>query len=175
MRGGIVAVLVLLGAASCGSSAVKTVAVGTTAPATSGKPAPTRARFIADADAICRSDRGQLARIAVLAKTPKRHTTLRALEVRLTPLLLQALAIERAELARLRALPEPAGEAANIKTVLAAIEQKVTAESSMETAFAHLSKGGLGQTEAAIKAGRAAEIRAPAVAHAYGIECGGSE
>jgi hypothetical protein len=174
MRGGIAAVLALLGTAGCGTATVKTVTAGTLAPAARGNPAPTRAQFIAEADAICRSDRGRLAAIAVQAKTAKGHTTLQAIEQRLTPLLLQTLAIERAELARLRALREPPREAAGIKKVLAAIEQKLTAESSMEAAFAHVSKGGLGQTEAAIKGGRAAEIRAPAVAHAYGIECGGA-
>jgi hypothetical protein len=97
------------------------------------------------------------------------------LEARLPPLLLRAIAIERAELARLRALPEPPGEAAQIGDVLAAIEQKLTAAGRMERGLARVSKGGFAQTEAAIKAGRAAEARAPALARGYGIECGGTE
>jgi hypothetical protein len=174
MRGGIVAVLALLAAAGCGAT-VKTATVGTSAPAGRGNPAPTRVLFIGEADTICRSDRGRLAAIAVRAKTPQGHPTLHALEQRLTPLLLQALAIERAQLARLRALAEPRGERARIEKVLAAIEQKLAAESSMEAAFAHVSKVGLGRTEAAIRGGVAAEARAPAVARAYGIECGGAQ
>jgi hypothetical protein len=175
MRGGIVAVLALLGTAGCGTATVKTVTARGPAPAARGRPVPTRAQFIAEADAICGSDRGKLAAIAVRAKTPKGRTTLRTLERRLTPLLLQALAIERAELARLRALHEPPGEAARIGKVLAAVEGKISAESGMEAAFAHVSNGGLARTEAAIKSSGPAEIHAAAAARAYGIECAGAQ
>jgi hypothetical protein len=170
-----VAMLTVLVAASCGKTSTKTVTVQTGSATGGPKSAPTRAQFIAQAEAICRADNAKLAPIKSHVEALK-GSTLATRWKRGSALILEAVALERADIAQIRSLPEPSGDASTIAKLLTAAEEKETDESNLAHALANgLTNGELGAITAAGEAAKTAKAREHYLAQGYGIECGGSE
>ncbi len=145
-------------------------ATATTGSASTASALPTKAQFIAQANRICRLDNAQLKPILARVGALK-GSTLATESKALPPLILQAVAIERADIARLQALPKPAGEAAEV------IEKLVVADQEKETDatnLAHaLANEELSAIDAAEETAKTAKARVHGLAQGYGIECGG--
>jgi hypothetical protein len=138
-----VAIAVLLGlsgAAGCGGDD------GGERSATAATAGPTRAAFIAEADALCRRTNAQIAatntRITQINRTATSER--QALEDA-APLLAETYDAQRASVAELRALEPPAGDEAAVTRIVAGVEQQVAA---------------VGQVADAAQAGDAARVRA---------------
>lgn len=124
MRWGALATLVLAIATSgCGGG--DGGASATTGGATSTA-APTRAAYIAQADAICRRTNERTAGTnEQIAEINRRATSTESALAQAAPILAEAYRSQRASVAEFRALPAPAGDAAAVDRVVAGIEEQV--------------------------------------------------
>jgi hypothetical protein len=171
------AVLAALAAAGCGSTATPTA----TRPATSSRtetaaasePIPTRAQFIAQADAICRRLRAEQAplkaRVAALQGLSERA---RSTFKTLASLLRQSIALARAADTRFAAIPRPVGDAATIDKLLAIHSEEVTEATNYANALDSYQRSAW---EAAGAALTKAEAFDRGISQGYGMEVCGRE
>jgi hypothetical protein len=152
--------LALLTVTGCGSSGTKTVTVATSTPsaATTTTATITKTKFIARADPICRESGEKMKPLLDRAKNLRGES-----EAKEAPAVIRHLVtIQRAFVARLRALPEPPADRAVISKMLAALDESAT--------------DGKKLGEAAATGDVAAEIAAHGIAKGYGFKvCGASE
>jgi hypothetical protein len=153
------------GLAGCGG-ATKTQ-TSSTSPAASG-PVPTRAQYVAQADAICQETRASLAKLQTksliaLGDTPKAFAAA-------APLFRQIQAVEQAELGRLQGLRLPSGDNTEVTAYLQEGTQAVTLVARIAAAFA---KGDKVALAAAEKEGNQRGAVAKGLAQGYGFKvCG---
>jgi len=166
--------IVTLAVAGCGStSSPQTIKVTTAAtrPARTAAGAPTRvtrAQFIAAADAICAAGRVQLAPLKSRLDALGSGQTLAEAAKTAPPLIGQAIAIEQASLAKLRALPEPAGDTATIGEWLEAVEEAIGGASNYSRA---LGEQDLNGAQSARETLAAASTREHGQSERYGLKC----
>jgi len=163
----VVAAALLL--SGCGSAATPTTTAHTTA---SPQGTTTKARFVAQAQAICRTlseqEKPLKARQAALKGLPPETA-----DTAFVSLVQQVVALSRAAESKLRALPRPAGDAHAIERLMSALSEEATDASGIAKA-ADNQESGLGEAaELALKRSVAANS---ALAAAYGMsDCIGSE
>jgi hypothetical protein len=160
----LIAVVTLSGAlalAACGGGGGK---------ASSSKTAsgPTKAGFVAKADAICKSAESQIASNAkvILAQAPSVLSGSKGAVTKLASVVAVLHAQAAAGLARLRALPQPAGDGKQIAKFIAPLTTIVDA---IATAASGLRKGeGVGALEQ-IQGEQAVATQVTSAAKAYGL------
>ncbi len=153
------------GLAACGGA---TKATSTTTTPTASGPVPTRAQFIAQADAICQAARASLSTLPTksliaLGDTPKAFAAA-------APLFRQIRSVEQAELGRLQGLRLPAGDNTEVTAYLQEGTQAVLLVGQIADAFA---KGDKVALVAAEKEGNRRGAVAKGLAQGYGFKvCG---
>jgi hypothetical protein len=120
-----------MAAAGCGSTGTPSASVHTGTSAEAPAPGATPARFVAAADAICRALHAQQQPLNDRVQALGNETA--ATRAQLRTLLQQSVVFARAAVAKLRALPQPPGDAAAIGRLLAGYAQ----EAAEVTSFAH--------------------------------------
>ena len=144
----------------------------TTPAATTPKPVPTKAVFIAQADEICRAGNAELAPFKRRSKALAGDSPAEIREL-LPPILRQAVVVERAWIAKLQALPTPSGDATTIAKWLTALNEAMTDARSVADA---VEAEGLAAQQPATSAGEKAKTLARGLAQGYGMKvCGKSE
>jgi len=153
----IVMVTLALGVAGCGSSSSPSTGVlppvtgatpATPYPATGTTPqapssAPTsaaKAKFILRADAICKADGAKATPLSNRLTALRSSKSVAAMEANIPAILDQLAAASQSTIARLQALPEPAGDQATLAKMWAAQANVIT---DGRVAAAALSKGDL--------------------------------
>ncbi len=122
--------------------------------------APTKAQFIAEADAICSGAAGELSRLT--PKIEANATTAAQIEQKAKPLS-EAAAIHAQELAKLEALAEPTGEAATLSAIWSSHSQIIALLRRTASAIGRLDLTALAQDEtASARIGSVLEQRAKA-------------
>jgi hypothetical protein len=131
----------LAGAAGCGGDDGAPGGAATGAAA-----APTRAAFIAEADAVCRRTNVRIAATnARIAQINRTATSEREALAEAAPLLAETSAAQRESVGEIRALEPPDGDEAAVARIVAGIEQQVAT---------------VGQVADAARSGDAARVRA---------------
>jgi hypothetical protein len=159
--------LVALAATGCGSS-TNTTTPGTTTAATSP---PTRAQFIAQADAICQQAQSELAPLkarveALKGSSPSTYKVAASL-VR------ENVAISRAVQKKLDALAKPPADAATIEKMLGVLSEEITDKNNAANAIANEEAAGVTAASAADKKAKSFD---EGLAQGYGMKvCGRSE
>ncbi len=119
----------------CGSTATKTVTAHVPSTAAKSKQATGKAHFIAQADSVCRAAGKATERFRKRLNEVQREPAGPAGKS-LTPILRGLIASERASVAELQSLPEPAGDSKTIATWLAALRDSINDQSNVTDAFA---------------------------------------
>jgi hypothetical protein len=163
--------------AGCGSSSTKTVTVPTsthtatagTSPVATTSP-PTRAQFIAQADAVCRSLKSQQAPITskVGELEAKSGTSSKSA---LVALVLQDVTLARAADAKFAAIPKPPSDVATIEKLLTGYAEEATDLSNFADAYSNGERVAQESASASLKKAIAFDR---GVAQGYGLKlCGG--
>jgi hypothetical protein len=169
--GAITAIVVCIAAAGCGGTTSTTAAITRTQGVTTTSPTTTKAEFIATGDAICRSSDTAIKPIKQQIKDLEGQSNV-SVTKNLPPILRQAVASERASLAKLQSLPEPVGETATIAKWLTAESESVTDQSNFADALAN--EEGTAR-EAAQQDAEKAKALAHGLAQGYGFKICGAE
>lgn len=168
---GVIAALVAcIATAGCGGTTSTTSAITRTQGATATPPT-TKAEFIAAGDAICRASDATIEPLKKRIKELEGESNA-SVAKSLPPILRQAVASERASLAKLQSLPEPAGESATIAKWLTAESESVTDQSNFADALAN--EEGTAR-EAAQQDAEKAKALAHGLAQGYGFKVCGAE
>lgn len=136
-------------------------------------PSPTKAAYIARADAVCQSARASLAQVQgptkallALGDTPKAYTQAAILFRRIQTL-------EQDELRRLQALPLPAGDVTTLRSYLQGVSSAVALVGRLADAFARRDKPTL---TALVQQGSRMAATTKGLAQGYGFKvCGHSQ
>jgi len=169
---GVIAALVACVATTgCGGATSTTAAITHTQGVTATSPATTKAEFITAGDAICRSSDAAIKPFKQRIKDLEGQSNASVIKS-LPAILRQVVASERASLAKLQSLPEPAGEAAAIAKWLTAESESVTDQSNFADALAN--EEGTAR-EAAQQAAGKAKALAHGLAQGYGFKICGAE
>lgn len=152
------------------SSPARSVTVTRTQAADTATPM-TRAEFIAAGDAICRSSDTAVEGFKRRIKAVEGESSATGAE-RVALILRQAVASERASLAKLQVLPAPPRDAATITKWLTAESESVTDQSNLANAVANQETAA---REAAEQAVRRAKALAHRIAQGYGFKVCGAE
>jgi len=166
-----VAALLAMGCGKTGATTVTTSrTVAADAPSTrAAPPAPTRAKFIAQADSVCKAAGAATERFRRMLLQVQHESKAPAGES-LPPILRRLIASERASVAKLQSLPEPAGDTATIVSWLAAVSEAIVDQGNLTEALA---KGDATGLRAASRAANDAKARARDSAKGYGFRiCG---
>ena len=149
--------------AGCGSQTVtSTVTASHAAPSTAAVSTPSKAAFIAQADAICR----RVDRKVGPLRSQIGNTNLS----KFAAVLNVAVGDEQAAVAQLRSLPEPRGDQAVLAKVWNAIESEIV---DLQNAAQAADDDNLGDVQAADTAGQTAQAMYRGLAQGYGFKyCG---
>jgi hypothetical protein len=142
----------------------------TTATTTSGAPAPAKAQFIAQADAVCGQFRASLAQfksqsraLTALGDTPKAFALA-------APLFRRVQVLQQGELSRLRALPLPAGDTTIVSNYFDQGAKSVALIGTLADAFAKADRTAIARIE---QDGSRLTATAKGLAQGYGFKvCG---
>lgn len=169
---GLAVTLVSLGMMGCGGTSTQTGASGAATSATSGKPAPSKAQFVAQTEEICRTlssrEKPLKARQEALKGLPTAEY-----DKDFVAVANQVVTLSRTAAEKLKALPRPSGDGASIEKALATYSEEIADVANISYAVANQESSAGEAAVAALKRSIAAN---QGLAESFGLkDCTGSE